>query len=152
MKKIRCLLVVLLCLFMTGCSNEFAKQQYDSTDKIVQITDRYAKSNSVYNPIDGGYKLTVSKFDGRQTLWTDSLKEEQDIEIDIDFSLSAGKAKVVHIDAEGNVTTVIECVPETSTDGVVTKKVSLKSGKNRLKIVGYDCEDVELKMLFEVSK
>lgn len=151
MKKIRCLLVVLLCLFMTGCSNEFAKQQYDSTDKIVQMTDRYAKSNSVFNPIDGGYKLTVSKFDGRQTLWTDTLKEEQDIEIDFDFSLSAGKAKVVHIDAEENVTTVIECVPETSTDGVVTKTVSLKSGKNRLKIVGYDCEDVELKMLFEVQ-
>lgn len=152
MKKMRCLLVVLLCLFMTGCSNEFAKQQYDSTDKIVQMTDRYAKSNSVFNPIDGGYKLTVSKFDGRQTLWTDTLEEEQDIEIDFDFSLSAGKAKVVHIDAEGNVTTVIECVPETSTDGVVTKTVSLKSGKNRLKIVGYDCEDVELKMLFEVSR
>lgn len=152
MIKIRTLLPILLCLFMTGCNNKFAKQEYDSTDKIVQITDRYAKSNSVFNPIDGGYKLTVSQFDGRQTLWTDTLEEEQDIEMEFAFSLSAGKAKVVHIDAEGNVTTVIECVPETSTDGFVTRSVSLKCGENRLKIVGYDCKDMELKMLFAVSQ
>ena len=28
------------------------------------------KESSVFNPIDGGYSLVVSKFDGRQTLWT----------------------------------------------------------------------------------
>ncbi len=45
--------------------------------------------------------------------------------------------------------TVIECTPETTTDGYVSKNVSLKSGQNRLKIVGYDCKDVKLEMLFE---
>ena len=71
------------------------------------------------------------------------------MEIDFSFSISEGQAKIVHIDAAGNVTTIIECLPETSTDGFVTKTIALKSGENRLKIVGYDCEDVDLKMLFE---
>ncbi len=53
----------------TGCGNEFAKQEYNDDEKIVQITDRYAKSNSVFNPIEGGYSLTASQFDGRETLW-----------------------------------------------------------------------------------
>lgn len=149
MKKFKLLLFVSLCLFMTGCDNGFAKQEYDSNEKISQIQDHYAKECSVFNPIDGGYALTVSKFDGRETLWADTLEEDQNIEIDFSFILSEGQAKIVHIDAEGNVTTVIECLPENSTDGFVTKTVSLKSGENRLKIVGYDCEDVELKMLFE---
>ena len=70
--------------------------------------------------------------------------------IDFSFSLSKGQAKIVHVDAEGNVITIIECSPETVTDGFVTKTFSLKSGKNRLKIVGSDCEDVELTMLFEI--
>lgn len=124
---------------------------YDGKDIIIYSGDGHEskKECSVFNPIDGGYALTVSKFDGRETLWSDTLEEDQDIEIDFSFILSEGQAKIVHIDAEGNVTTVIECLPENSTDGFVTKTVSLKSGENRLKIVGYDCEDVELKMLFE---
>lgn len=148
MKKIISLLVISLCLCMTGCGNEFAEQEYASDEKISQEMDRYAKVKSLFNAVDGGYVLTVSEFDGRETLWSDTLEESQTIEIEISFALSAGQAKLVHIDAEGNVTTVIECEPETSTDGFVTKEVELKQGENRLKIVGYDCEDVYLEMLF----
>lgn len=147
MKKLKIICITLLCLFMTACSNEFARQEYDSDEKIAQMEDRYAKEVSVFNSIDGGYSLTVSKFNGRETLWTETVEDDQDIEMDFSFRLSKGQAKIVHVDSEGSVTTVIECMPETSTDGFVTKTVSLKSGKNRLKIVGYDCEDVELKVL-----
>lgn len=148
MKRRIILCISLLCLFLTACSNEFARREYDADEKIAQAGDRYAKQLSVFNPIDGGYSLTASKFDGRETLWTESVEEDQEIEIDVSFQLTNGKAKLVHVDSDGNVTTVIECLPETSTDGSVTKTVSLKSGKNRLKIVGYDCEDVDLKILF----
>lgn len=148
MKRRIILCISLLCLFLTACSNEFARREYDADEKIAQAGDRYAKQLSVFNPIDGGYSLTASKFDGRETLWTESVEEDQDIEIDVSFQLTNGKAKLVHVDSNDNVTTVIECLPETSTDGFVTKTVSLKSGKNRLKIVGYDCEDVDLKILF----
>lgn len=139
---------IIICLFITGCNNEFAKREYDSVEKISQMEDRYAKAVSVFNQIDGGYALTVSKFDGRETLWTNTVAENQDIEINIYFSLSAGQAKVVHIDAEGNVKTIMEYWPEACTDEFVTKTVSLTKGKNRIKIVGYDCEDIELQMLF----
>ena len=133
---------------MTGCSNGFAKREYNSIEKISKTEDRYAKEDSVFNPIEGGYSLTVSKFDGRETLWSDTLNQNQDIEISFSFRLSKGQAKVVHVDEEGNVTTIIECSPETTPDGFVTREVSFKSGNNRLKVVGYDCEDMELKMLF----
>ena len=149
MKKILCVLMVLSCLFVEGCENEFAYREYNSSEKIAQEADRYAKVGSIFNPIEGGYSLTVSKFDGRETVWSGKVKESREIEIDFYFTLSAGQAKVVHVDAEGNVITIMECVPETVTDDVVTKKVILTSGENRLKIVGYDCEDVELKILFE---
>ena len=66
--------------------------------------------------------------------------------INVSLSLSKGQVKIVHIDKDGNVTTVIECTPDTSTDGFVTETVSLKNGKNRFKIVGYDCEDIDLKI------
>lgn len=148
MRKFTIALLWLLCLMMKACSNEFAKREYDSDEKIAQNTDHYAKEVSVANSTNGEYSLTVSKFNGRETLWEKTIKENQDIEIDFDLSLSKGQAKIVYIDSENNVTTVIECLPETSTNGLVTKTLPLKSGKNRLKIVGYDCEDIDLKMVF----
>lgn len=64
----------------------------------------------------------------------------QSIEIEISFVLMKGQAKIVHIDAEGNVTKLIECTSENSTDGYITETVSMTSGQNRLKIVGFDCK------------
>ena len=152
MKKSCMLLIIVLCMFMTGCNNKFAENEYDSVEKIIESEDRYAKENSVFNSISGGYSLTVSKFDGRQTLWSDTLENSQSVETKFSFMLTEGQAKIVHIDAEGNVTTLIECTPETSTDGYVTKTVSMTSGENRLKIVGYDCENIDLEMLFSISQ
>lgn len=152
MKKSCVLLIIVLCLLMTGCSNKFAENEYDSVEKIIENEDRYAKESSVFNSIDGGYSLVVSKFDGRQTLWTDILEESQSVEIEFSFVLTEGQAKIVHIDADGNVTTLIECTPETSTDEYVTKKVSMTAGENRLKIVGFDCENIDLKMLLAISQ
>ena len=148
MKKFFAVFFGILCLFMTACSNEFAEREYDVDEKISQ-GDRYAKEMSVFNTIDGGYSLTVAKFDGRETLWTKTLEKDQDLEVNIDFSLSNGRAKVVDVDGRGNVTTVVECTPDNLTNGYITKNISLKAGQNELKIVGYDCEDVDLKMLFE---
>ena len=152
MKKSCIFFTIVLCLFITGCSNKFAENEYDSVEKIIESEDRYAKESSVFNPIDGGYSLVVSKFDGRQTLWTDTLEESQSVEIELSFVLTEGQAKIVHIDAEGNVTTLIECTPETSTDGYVTKTVSMTAGENRIKIVGFDCKNIDLKVLFAISQ
>lgn len=152
MKKSGILLIIVFCFFMTGCSNKFAENEYDSVEKIIESEDRYAKESSVFNSIDGGYSLVVLKFDGRQTLWTDTLEESQSVEIEFSFALTEGQAKIVHIDADGNVTTLIECTPETSTDGYLTKTVSMTTGENKLKIVGFDCENIDLKMLFAVSQ
>jgi len=151
MKKKLVLCMMAFCLFLTGCNNAFAKDEYDSDKKIAENEDRYAKGGSVFNPIDGGYSLTVSKFDGRQTLWKDTLDEAQSVEVEISFTLTGGKGKVVHIDGEDTVTTLLEGTADTLTGEAVTQTVSMTKGQNRIKFVGYDCEDVELEVLFSVE-
>lgn len=147
MKKAIVFLLICVSLFFAGCSNAFAKAEYDAADKIAKVEDRYAKVNSVFNPIDGGYSLEVSKFDGRETLWSETIDKSKDIEIEIHLSLSSGKAKIVHINDSGDVLTLMECTPETVTDDYVTKNVSLSSGVNRIKIVGSGCKDLDVKIL-----
>jgi hypothetical protein len=133
---------------LMGCGNEFAIREYNDIEKIVQIEDRYAKENSVFNPIDGGYSLMVSKFDGRETLWKKTLEKNAETEIQLDLSISSGNAKVVYIDCNNNTTVLIECSQNISNEQTAAKTVSLTSGLNRLKIVGYDCKDIDLKILF----
>ena len=147
MKRTTAILAICLCLLLTGCSNNFARQEYNATEKIAREEDHYAKVNSVFNQIQGGYSLDMDKFDGRQTLWSESSDAERDIEVNFSFTLSSGKAKIVHIDDAGNVTTIVEFTPETSEKEYVKKTISLKSGQNRLKIVGYGCEGIEMKMV-----
>ena len=145
MKKIIVVLLFALCLI--GCSNIYAKEEYDSLEKLASQGDRYSKEGSVFNPIEGGYSFTVSKFDGRQTLHTWNLSEDKELSMEIICSLTDGTGKLVHVDAEGNVTTLVECDKDTS--AAVIRTISLKQGRNDIKFVGYDCEKVDLKMYFE---
>ena len=149
MKKLKYVFLMVLCLCFVGCNNEFAKEDYDNTEKIVSSGDRYAKEMSVFNHVNGEYSLTVSKFNGRETLWTKSYKEACEVMLEVSLVISEGQAKLVHIDEEDNVTTIVECVPENCAEEAVTVPVAMKKGKNRLKIVGYDCKDLELKMVFD---
>lgn len=142
-------LILCVTVSFTGCGNEFAKQEYNDDEKIVQIADRYAKNNSVFNPIEGGYSLTASQFDGRETLWEKKLEENAEIEIQIDLNITSGNAKVVFIDSNNDITVLIERLQNDSNEQTATKTVSLTNGLNRLKIVGYDCENIDLKLFFD---
>lgn len=62
-----------MCTMLTECSNGFAQKEYNVIDKIAETEDRYAKENSVFNPIDGGYSLVEARFDGWETLWAKAL-------------------------------------------------------------------------------
>lgn len=142
-------LILCVTVSFTGCGNEFAKQEYNDDEKIVQIADRYAKNNSVFNPIEGGYSLTASQFDGRETLWEKKLEDNAEIEIQIDLNIKSGNAKVVFIDSNNDITVLIERLQNDSNEQTATKTVSLTNGLNRLKIVGYDCENIDLKLFFD---
>lgn len=145
MKKI--IVVFLLAFCLIGCSNTYAKEEYDSIEKLASQGDRYSKEGSVFNPIEGGYSFTVSKFDGRQTLHTWNLSEDKELSMEIICSLTDGTGKLVHVDADENVTTLVECDKDTS--AAVIRTISLKQGRNDIKFVGYDCKKLDLIMYFD---
>lgn len=144
LKKVNIVLILLIGALLMGCSNEFAKEQYDSDELIAQNSDRYSKSMSVMNTYDNSVTLTVGKFDGRQCVWSADYDEDQEVRIKLSFTLAAGRAKLVHVDEDGNVTTIVECTPDSEVEDLTSYSVDMKEGYNRLKVVGYDCEDLKL--------
>lgn len=146
MRKVRLLTIFMICAMLTGCNNDFAERQYDSNAKIAESEDHYAKSGSVLNRYDDRVDMTVEKFDGRQTVWSKEYSENQDVEIELTLTLVSGKVKLVHIDDDGNVSTIVECTSDSGIEQTTTYTVSMKDGRNRLKIVGYDCQDIDFSM------
>jgi hypothetical protein len=149
-KKIVCLLSVLLVfMMMTGCSNEFAKSEYNDNDAITKSRDHFAKTNSVYNQIDGGCTLTVENFNGRETMLSPKFNQDGIALVEISLKMAKGHCKIVHIDGDGKVTKLMESTPDKAFCDTQTEEVSVTKGRNRIKIVGYDCEDVDLRIVIK---
>lgn len=58
----------------------------------------------------------------------------------------------INFDVQGlivkeHVTTMMECTSDNCVDDYVVKTVSLKKGLNRMKVVGYECENIDLELL-----
>jgi len=163
--KITLLLITLLtCCLLTGCGSAFAKAEYDNNKKIATGGDRYSKVSSVFNPIEGGNSFRVSKFNGRETLRTETVDEEREMEVLVRFSLKEGRGKVVFVDGDDNVSVLAEKSGEDGSEAAdggkggedgswgamepISCRLVLKKGFNRIKFVGYDCKDVELELLY----
>lgn len=143
------LILGIMILGITGCSTEFAKEEYDDAEKIVQTRDHTVESNSAFKSVNGSHSFTASKFDGRKTLWKKSLSKNVDVEIQFELSISSGYAKIVYIDSDNTITVLVECSQDDSTKLSGTKIISFTSGLNQLKVVAYDCKDLSLKLFFQ---
>lgn len=146
MKKMILTLILLLGVLLTGCSNEFAKTEYDNNELIVEAADRYAKSVSVLNVVGNSIKFTVGSFDGRQRLWSENYDSDRNVLISLKFTLGSGTAKIVHIDNDNNVEVIAECDGGKSNDDAVGYNIAMSKGENRIKIVGYECKELNVDM------
>lgn len=142
MKKFALILIAEMCLMLAGCrSNEFAKEEYNQASKIA-ADNRYAETGFNLTTVDNGFNVKAKKFDGRDTLWTITEETGCDAAVQVWFSLSKGKAKLVLIDDNGDVFTVAEASGEV--DMLKGTMIYLNKGENRFKLVGYDCKNVEI--------
>lgn len=146
MKKMILTLILLLGVLLTGCSNGFAKSEYDNNELIAEDMDRYAKSVSVMNVVGNSIKFTVESFDGRQRLWSESYDSDRNVLISLKLTLESGMAKIVHIDSDNNVEVIAECDGGKANDEPIVYNIAMSKGENRIKIVGYECKELNVDM------
>lgn len=133
-------------MLFSGCSNAFAKDEFDN-DQQIAASDHYAATKLKTTEQTGGSTLGASKFDGRLTVWTYTSDEDMAIAVNVSVGMAKGTGKVVHVDGSGKVTRLVGF--EYASGGAKTKSsadtvVRLTKGENKIKFVGYDCEDVDM--------
>lgn len=145
-KKIAAVLLTASCLFLTGCSIAFAREEYDNTGVIASGDDKtvafgFDLTETAYNMV----KWEASSYDGRATVWKVNTVDDYQQPVTVRLSASKGQAKLALVDSKGNVTTVAEC-GEDDKKVVVETVLSMSAGDNLFKLVGYGCKDVEVQI------
>ncbi|MGN0683944.1 MAG: hypothetical protein ACI4QY_05615 [Oscillospiraceae bacterium] len=144
MKKILVLIVTaLLCLSLAGCTVEFTESQYNSDEFIATHDISSAKMSVMSTRNDNEVNYSANEFNGVKTIWTGKITKGGAAAVNLKFGLGVGKAKLVLVDSNGNVTTIAEVTPETEIERSTDFVVTLTNGKNKLKLVGCNIEDVQ---------
>jgi hypothetical protein len=151
MKKPLTLFVVcLIIISLSGCGSFNAA--YDDDAKIAKSGD--SNSTLSFGVTNIGHELSISSvtLTGTRTIWDYNAKSDGDVSISYLLSVSeGGKAKLVLITPDNEVVILVENADNTAVSEMQSQTVSLKQGKNRIKIVGYDAPKFELKLHIDVG-
>lgn len=151
MKKI--IALFLLCctiILISGCADD-RNAIYDDSVKIAKSSDSHLSVMSVYNRNDNEFNMSAQSFTGAKTIWNYDAKNEGDVTFSYSLSVSeGGKAKLVLITPDNEVVTLIENID--NIEEIQSQTVSLKKGKNRIKIVGYDDPKLNLVLSVDVGE
>ncbi|MBP9995755.1 MAG: hypothetical protein KBT19_00600 [Lachnospiraceae bacterium] len=152
MKKIcricRILLVTLLCLVLAGCDTSYAIDEYNMDSKIASRSDHCSIMASKKSVFSFSSSFKAKQFAGNTTIYHCAVTKEGLTNITCSLSLEKGVAKLVYVDNYDTVTTLVECTPDTPAVSVVVP-VNVELGKCRIKLVGYDCENVAAEVELE---
>lgn len=102
---------------------------YDDNSKIVSEGDSYSYQSKVGTNVNNKTNLKF-RFTGMDTIWELDSKKDATLQIDFKSQISNGKFKMVLISPNNKIVNILE----QSITG--NKKLSISSGKSRIKIVG----------------
>lgn len=166
MRKIA--LMCMMCLLLSGCTVKISFGSPDyvqiySDDAALAGEDKYDRTDeqTIHNDKKGYYFGNWEELNGHTVMYaftSDGAKTLRITSLDICARSGTGKVKIVFVDPDDNVTTLLEY--ERGADGERSgdyyerlpdcAEITLSEGESRVKVAGYDCEYVTVEMQFEV--
>lgn len=131
------ILIALLCMaVLSGCGNPAGV--YNNEEELAADYDSFNIVSGVRNQLDNGAEGSFGKMEGMVTVRKFEAEEDTVAEMEYDFSITKGKAKLILVTPDGNVTTLVELEKqeeeEASEEGTV--ELTLQKGTNLIKAVG----------------
>lgn len=142
--------LVLVASMMIGCGQNPKVAIYNNDARIASDGNSY----NFYADVDqdwedSSYTATVNGMDGMDTVWSCNADDDSIVEIDFDMGLSTGAAKLVFIDPDGKLETIVECSSEGAETG--SKAVKIKKGNNRIKLVCRDKAELDMALSIDTG-
>lgn len=119
--------------FISNYGGNYKKNIYGDNSKIITEYDTYSYNRQVCNNTDGKLKSKF-RFTGMDTIYKLDSEDGGVASIKYNVNITSGKFKIVLINPNDEITTVIEGT------GEGTKDIELSSGESRIKLVGKDAK------------
>lgn len=133
------ILLIIIMLF-TGCSNNSMISIYNDKDKIASSTNSYNLIDTTQTIKENNFTGRVEKIEGMDTIWTYEADEDMSLDITYLLNVTKGKVKLVLISPDNSLTDIIERSSKASLTDFATSTMQIKKGLNRIKMVaGKDC-------------
>ncbi|KNF07628.1 hypothetical protein CLPU_14c00460 [Gottschalkia purinilytica] len=147
-------LIITFCIFatllFTGCRLNYMSSLYSKDNKISSDTNSFSLNKEEQSMDDQEY-IGKLEFEGMDTIWKYNAENDMKIKLSYLLSVNKGKAKLVLIDPTGKVETLIENKDSNTQKNIETIMISLKKGKNRIKLVASNKAQIELKLNVNVG-
>ena len=136
--------ILTVVFLITGCVNSSMFKVYDDDQKITSASNSFNLTNVNQTSEDGRFTASVEKMEGMDTLWSFDAEEDTILDITYILNVSSGKAKLVLINPDGELSIIAECSSEMAEPA--QSVLNLEKGKNRIKLVAAEKAkfDIEL--------
>lgn len=153
MKKTIIFISILTVIMFNGCSlnyeislnSNYINSLYSDEDKIESKSNSYILNDFDQTISDKEYTGQIN-FEGMDTIWEFESESECEVEISYSLSVTNGAAKLVLIKPDGNLETIVESSEEVAEDDITSTTLSLNKGEYRIKLVGRDMSEINLKL------
>ena len=147
-----CLVALAAGMLITGCAFTMnpGERFYDNEKGIAGETNSYNLTNYSGSQDDNTVSGSAEKMEGMDTIWNYTAPDDTEVTLSWKLSVSSGKAKLVLIDPEGNLSTLVECEASSGGEQEGLGTFEIKQGENRVKLVG--AEETALEFEFTADK
>lgn len=146
------MLALALCL-LTGCSQggdgTDYNALYDDQEKLASETSSYQMQEKHQQLEDYSTALSL-RMEGMLTIWTFDAEADQTLDASYQLVMQQGKAKLVFIDGQGNLTLMGEAQVGEAMDRPQTLTLPVTAGTNRVKLVAAD--DARLTLSLQIPE
>lgn len=118
---------------LAGCGMNPMLAVYDNDTKIASESNTYSLTNYEQKHSDLHFTANVGKMEGMDTVWVFDAGEDTAVDITYQLNVSSGRAKLVLINPEKEVSVIVEC--DSGMDEPVQETLDIRKGNNRIKIV-----------------
>lgn len=137
--------IAIITFLCTGCSSNKMGDIYMQDDKLTNEGDSYSLHKQE-QCVEGQVYTGQLEFEGMDTLWDYEAKEDMEVEVSYCLSVNQGKAKLVYIDPNNQMSVIVENKDRVKTDHLENIVLPIKQGRNRIKLVAMDKAQIDLKV------
>ncbi len=147
-----CLAALAAGTLITGCAFTMnpGERFYDNEKGIAGQTNSYNLTNYSGSQDENTVSGSAEKMEGMDTIWNYTSPDNTEVNLSWKLSVSSGKAKLVLIDPDGNLSTLVECEASAGGEQNGSGTFEIKKGENRVKLVG--AEETSLEFEFTADK